>query len=222
MNLGVGFSELLVLAILGLLFLKPDQLAYSLKKWKLIKGKYFRLKYDIEDTFANALQAENLPVKTKEPKSIISEIKRLKQFQEAPVVAAFFPLKSEPNIKPLLKELIATKTLLLPRIGENGAMDFVAVSNLESDLLKGPFGILEPIASLPVWNDSIPLFIVPGVRFSRDGGRLGHGKGYYDRFLPKHPGAYKIGVAFSSQIEDKPLLLKPHDVKMNYIVASDN
>lgn len=222
MNLGIGFSELLLLAILGLLFLKPDQLAYSLKKWKLLKGKYFRLKYDIEDTFASAWRPEEKFNKVRESKWIINEIKKLKEFQEAPVIAAFFPLLSEPDIKPLLKELIATKTLLLPRIKENSEMDFVAISSLDHDLTEGHFGILEPLASLPAWSDSIALFIVPGVRFSRDGGRVGHGKGYYDRFLPKHPNAYKIGVAFSTQIENKPILLKPHDVKMNYIVALDN
>jgi 5-formyltetrahydrofolate cyclo-ligase len=40
------------------------------------------------------------------------------------------------------------------------------------------------------------------VAFSKDGNRLGRGRGYYDRFLPKLNRAYKLGVGFSFQIVD--------------------
>jgi len=222
MDLGIGFSEFLLLAILALLFLKPDQMVYTLKKWKTLKGKYFKLKYDIEDHFSAALQKGTHSMKTEQSRWIINETLKLEVFQKANIIAAFFPLPNEPQIEPLLKEIMAMKTLLLPRVSSETEMDFVMISDLEKDLVKGAFGILEPASNLSPWNKSIDLFIVPGVRFSRDGGRIGHGKGYYDRFLLKYPHAYKIGVCFSSQIENKPLSLQPHDVKMNYIVAPDN
>jgi 5-formyltetrahydrofolate cyclo-ligase len=222
MDLGIGFSEVILLAILALLFFKPDQMGDVLKKWKALKGKYFKFKYDIEDQFTLAVQQGNHSMKAKQSEWIMNEIKKQDAFQKAKVVAAFYPLPNEPEIQPLLQEILSTKTLLLPRVFNETEMAFVKISDLNQELVKGTFGILEPISTLIPWNKSIDLFIVPGVRFSRDGGRIGHGKGYYDRFLSKYPHAYKIGVCFSSQIENKPLSLQPHDVKMNYIVAPDN
>lgn len=220
MDLGIGFSEILLLAVFALLFLKPNQMAYALKQWKLLKGKYFKLKYELEDNLTMDFQKGTFSMKADQSQWINDEVKKIEAFQKAKVVAAFFPLPNEPDIRPLLQEIISTKTLLLPRVYSSTEMYFVKISNLDQDLTKGAFGILEPNPTDP-WEFPIDLFIVPGVRFSRDGGRKGHGKGYYDRFLSKYPQAYKIGVAFSSQIENKPLQLKPHDIKMNYIVAPD-
>jgi 5-formyltetrahydrofolate cyclo-ligase len=42
--------------------------------------------------------------------------------------------------------------------------------------------------------------IVPGLAFDVKGHRLGRGLGFYDRFLPKIPNAYTIGIAFEEQV----------------------
>jgi 5,10-methenyltetrahydrofolate synthetase len=101
-------------------------------------------------------------------------------------------------------------------------MDFVEIHNLEKELVEGRFHVHEPKKELPIYRGPIPFVLTPGVEFSWNGGRHGHGKGYYDRFLAKNPQAVKCGVAFSVQVSEKPLTLKPHDVPMNYIVAPKN
>src|SRR5688572_2141189 len=47
----------------------------------------------------------------------------------------------------------------------------------------GPFKIREPDATGPITTTEIDVFIVPGLGFTRDGHRIGYGRGYYDRVL---------------------------------------
>ena len=54
--------------------------------------------------------------------------------------------------------------------------------------------------------------------FDADCNRMGRGKGYYDRFLPLLPQAYKIGVCFPFQRLDE-IPATPFDVKMDEVLA---
>ncbi len=65
----------------------------------------------------------------------------------------------------------------------------------------------------------VDLAVVPGVAFDRRGGRLGHGRGYYDRLLAQmSPHCCFVGVAFSCQVLEQVVTL-PHDMRMHKIVT---
>ncbi|MBP5247542.1 MAG: 5-formyltetrahydrofolate cyclo-ligase [Fibrobacter sp.] len=218
MNAEIGFSEFGLLFLLALLLFNPKDLGKAVATFKYWKGKIYRLKFDLEDE----LLETQIPDKKKESAWIVQAIRNFEPYKSAKKVAAFYPLANEPDIRPILQDLAKEGRLLLPITYDGGIMDFVEIHDLQNDLVEGRFHVHEPKKELPIYHGAIPFVLTPGVEFSWDGGRHGHGKGYYDRFLKNHPDAIKCGVAFSTQVSPKPLILKPHDVPMNYIVAPKN
>ena len=65
--------------------------------------------------------------------------------------------------------------------------------------------------------DEIQLAIIPGMAFDRAWHRLGRGKGYYDRLLPKLKKAHLLGICFPFQLLDE-VPTEPHDVKMQEVL----
>jgi 5-formyltetrahydrofolate cyclo-ligase len=148
-----------------------------------------------------------------------TEIHEIPGYRNSRNIAAFYPLKGEANIMPILEELALEGRLLLPRCEGEGIMNFYKVNSLRKDLAKGHFGIMEPREGLEKFEGEIPIFLVPGTKFNWDGCRVGHGKGYYDRFLAKYPKAYKAGIATPAPISQDPLPQKETDIRMDVIIA---
>ena len=103
---------------------------------------------------------------------------------------------------------------------EGEAIAFYRVENLD-ELNVGYRGIQEPFMSKAPAKGSFlsdSVIIVPGSAFSREGYRVGYGKGFYDRYLAAHPELNRIGVCYDVQL----LWQCPHDeydVKMDRIVT---
>lgn len=106
------------------------------------------------------------------------------------------------------------KKILLPRSNEDGTLSLVRYNG---KFRKGLFGINEPDSDETGDYTEPDLIVVPGLAFSRDGHRLGFGKGYYDRFLEKSNG-YKIGLCYSFQLFDE-IPFDSFDVSMDAIVC---
>lgn len=136
--------------------------------------------------------------------------------KRASVIALFAPLPDEPDIFPLIEELHKMCTVVLPRIcGDE--MDFYTYS--PTAMRSGSYGISEPQGDTPVAANEIDVIIVPGVAFTRQGYRLGRGKGYYDRYMSqKGFRAYKIGVCYLQQIVET-LPVETHDIRMDEMLC---
>lgn len=72
--------------------------------------------------------------------------------------------------------------------------------------------------SAPISSGIFDVALVPLVAFDSSCHRLGHGGGWYDRFLATQPHAIKIGLAFDIQ-QAASLPIEPHDIALDYIVT---
>lgn len=111
-------------------------------------------------------------------------------WQSAESVFCFVGALHEPDTMPILQgALSAGKQLLVPRIAGPGQMQLVPLQSLER-LQPGAFGILEPGQALPAVpaGSGVQLAVLPCLAATRSGARLGHGGGYYDRFLENYSG----------------------------------
>jgi len=113
------------------------------------------------------------------------------------------------------------RELYLPAVaGDEGGCVIEARRFLKDAVcVKGKFGISEAPASAPVIKpEELELILVPGVMFSPAGGRIGFGRGYYDRFLASCSAAVKAGVCFEVQLEDD-FETERDDVSMDFVIT---
>ena len=112
------------------------------------------------------------------------------------MVAGFWPLAGEIDVRPLLMALHeAGHPLCLPRTPPRGQPLAFHRWRPGDALRAGRFGTFAPDGPLAVPD----LLLVPLLAFDRSGRRLGYGGGYYDRTLAGLPGARTIGCAFAAQ-----------------------
>ncbi|AMV27128.1 5-formyltetrahydrofolate cyclo-ligase family protein [Gemmata sp. SH-PL17] len=94
-----------------------------------------------------------------------------------------------------------------------------------SELVEGAYKILEPKAELrdlpakKVQPEDLDLVMVPGTAFDQRGGRMGQGKGYYDRLLSRaRLDAPLVALSFDCQIFEE-IPVAAHDVFMDQVLT---
>ena len=63
----------------------------------------------------------------------------------------------------------------------------------------------------------LEVMVVPALAFSKQGGRLGHGGGHYDRILGSWSG-FRVGVAFDFQVFDE-VPMGSQDIPVDIVVT---
>lgn len=154
--------------------------------------------------------------RTVRDREICREILKHPKYKDACVVYLFCPSGAEPDISPVTEDAFRTgKTVCVPVTREE-EMFFVEVTE-KTQWKEGKFGIREP---LPPYSEAETpdLIITPMVAFDGNLNRLGHGKGYYDRFFAAYPNGFKLGVCYACY-EVESVFSAEFDVPMDDIVT---
>ena len=138
--------------------------------------------------------------------------------EETSSVFGFCATKGEPNLSSMYVNCgVKGISVAYPICQKDNSLIF-KVPQKKSDFVLGRFGIVVPKNSCKIQNaDKNAICFVPGLCFDTAGNRMGHGKGYYDRFLADFPGI-KIGVCYGSFVVNH-LETNPHDISMDLVVC---
>jgi 5-formyltetrahydrofolate cyclo-ligase len=151
-------------------------------------------------------------------RAVCDRMGMLREFREAAVVVLYAARPSE--IDPRSLEAVdpdGRQVFYYPRV-EGDDLSFRQATF--DRLAPGRYGIPEPPADAPALSTDVRcgIVVVPGLGFDRAGGRIGTGKGYYDRTLPRFPGLMRIGLALDGLVVDR-LPTDPWDVPMHLVVT---
>lgn len=139
------------------------------------------------------------------------------------VVAGYWPINDEADIRPLLSRLDARGcvTALPEVVGQGAPLRFRRWR--EGDPLEpGLFGTRQPSANAPIVSPTIVL--VPLLAFDTRGGRLGYGGGFYDRTLPVLRAVgplLAVGVAYAAQ-RAETIPTDDHDQRLDWILTEES
>lgn len=156
-----------------------------------------------------------------DPRPVVAALDRwLDSHRSILTIAVFAALPGEPDLT-TITSAHPGRRWVYPRV-EGDHLRFHLVRDPSADLLVGAFGILEPSPALPlVETAAIDAFFCPGLAFDPHGGRLGRGKGFYDRMLANaRPDALKIGICFPCQRVPETYS-QDHDIRMDQVVCGD-
>ena len=146
---------------------------------------------------------------------IVEKIKCADYFSGAKHVLIFHPKSGEIDLLGLLE--VGGKQFYLPRC--NGDKLEICLYCADDELREGGFGIKEPVCA-PIEDLSVlDVIFIPALGADLEGGRIGYGGGFYDRFFAANNLRAKKVVAIPSDLVCKKINCEAHDVRYDELVT---
>lgn len=134
------------------------------------------------------------------------------------VFSAYWPIKGEPDLRPLMAELHdAGVTVALPIVETRFAPLVFRRWTPETKMVRGDWNIPVPPPDAPEVRPDITL--APLMGWDGEGYRLGYGGGYFDRTLASlDPRPFTIGIGLQSS-RLATIYPQPHDIPLDTILT---
>jgi 5-formyltetrahydrofolate cyclo-ligase len=142
-------------------------------------------------------------------------------FGSAGRVSLYLALPGEVATQGLIEAAWAAgKSVSVPARRPGGEGYGLARLTRETELVRGPLGVLEPARAEWIDMEDVDLMVTPGLAFDGEGRRLGHGGGHYDRMLTRlrAGGGMAIGIAFEFQVVPA-VPVGPSDMPVDRVVT---
>jgi 5-formyltetrahydrofolate cyclo-ligase len=159
-------------------------------------------------------------------RGICAKFMALPAYQAAKTVMWYVDAGSEVRTRHTLPEALTHgKRVVVPWcVVETNQLELFWLEEM-AELVEGAYKILEPKEALRrvplkvIQSEELDLVMVPGTAFDPRGGRMGQGKGYYDRLLARaRPDTPLVALAFDCQIFEE-IPVAPHDVFMDLVLT---
>jgi len=191
-----------------------------------------RIRKEIKDMLASS-KSEELEIQSEK---ICTSFLQSNLYKQSELILSYMPMSKEASPLAITKTALQDgKTVALPRVVPfTSNMDFYIIQKdcgLLSQLKRGSWNILEPNENCVNVFPFIESFkkitvIVPGLAFTKEGNRLGHGKGYYDIYISRllkkieESGSFLTlaGICFDFQIVSS-IPCEAHDIQMQVVIA---
>lgn len=189
-----------------------------------------QLRKQIRTTRAALVNRDQLSI------AIADHVLALSSYQTATTIHLYIAAGSEVATTKIAEHAFSSgKTVIVPWCTPHDTIEFFRLASLD-ELAPGSHGLLEPNAAIvgdpsrKVAPRAIPFWLIPGVAFDEFGGRMGQGRGHYDRVLQQLSGIQTsrdshtpppyttLGLAFECQIVDR-VPLEPHDIPLSGVVT---
>ena len=156
--------------------------------------------------------------------TICRAVCELSEYRTARTVMWYLHCRSEVQTQTQVQAMLGgDKRVVVPYCLED-VLDLFLLEDM-SELAPGTWSILEPRAGLRdrpgkrIDPGELDFIVMPGVAFDRRGGRVGNGKGYYDRLLASvRADTALVAVCFESQLFPE-VPIGAHDVLMHKLVT---
>jgi len=160
-------------------------------------------------------------VRHSESVTVCEQLTKNRLYLEADAVFCYLSYDSEFETDRVIQKAFADgKTVAVPVI-KGKDMLFCRIYPDTEYRLNG-YGIFEPAEEELVEPEkfSSVLLILPGLCFDKNGGRIGYGGGYYDRYIAKHgktSNFQTVSLALSCQFYDGVIPMEEHDIRPDLI-----
>jgi 5-formyltetrahydrofolate cyclo-ligase len=180
-------------------------------------------KIQIREDIAKIISAVAESDITKKVSAIEDRLFEFANFLEAKIALLYVGGENEVQTSNIIKRAYSyNKIVVLPAFDpKTFEMELMKVDKFAQELKSGPRGVPEPDASrckiVPI--DRIDIAIIPGIAFDEKGGRIGTGRGYYDRLIPKLAiTTRKVALTLEEQIIPQ-VPMESHDKHVDIIIT---